>query len=170
MASQALTARELRISQTCLTAKAFTERFYQRLNTERHLVKSMYEESGKLIFNGHGYCGPEAIGKFYENLPKCTPTIQGFDAHEIDEKYLGGTPAIVISVAGHVRYGNRGDPSSSSYDERSTNLKGVLNFFETFVITAKSGTWKIQSDSFRHQNCNTDSMLKADSWNTSMQE
>jgi hypothetical protein len=45
-----------------------------------------------------------------------------------------------------------------------------IDFFETFMITAKSGTWKIQSDNFRYQNCNTDSMLKSDLWNISMQE
>ncbi|XP_055331797.1 NTF2-related export protein-like isoform X2 [Paramacrobiotus metropolitanus] len=168
MAAQALISREMRISEACRIAKDFTDRFYQCLNTERHLLKNMYEESGKLIFNGHGYCGPDAIGKFYENLPKCSARLNdgGFDAHGIDDKYLNGTSAILISAAGSVVYGNHDNPSS--HDGRSKSLK-PLDFFETFVITAKSGTWKIQSDSFRHQNCNTDSMLKTDAY-ISMQE
>ena len=137
----------------------------------------MYEESGKLIFNGHGFEGPEAIGKLYENVPKSLTRVLSFDAHEIAgrhfintyilplstsvsnvivaflmslilETYLKGAPAILILVTGRVKYGG-GTGESRSFDDSNSDPK-KYDFYETFVITAKSGTWKIQSDNFRY--------------------
>ncbi|GAU90884.1 hypothetical protein RvY_03242 [Ramazzottius varieornatus] len=168
MAAADALAREVRIAETCAAAQGFLNRFYKRLDEERHTVKNMYEEGGKVIFNGHGFEGAEAIGKLYENLPKSLTKVLSYDAHEIAETYLKGAPAILILVTGRVKYGGSSGESRSFDDSNADPRK--FDFYETFVISAKSGTWKIQSDNFRHQNCNTDSMLKSELWSVGMQE
>jgi len=131
-----ITDSKMIIDEACRTAKAFIDRFYDKVDSKRPTLAKIYLDAATLSWNGNRIDGPEDIQKFYqEKLPPSSHQIYSYDAQPVMDEFVGGQKTVVVHVGGSVKYGT----------ERPRP------FQQNFLLTASGDFWKVATDVFRYQ-------------------
>lgn len=145
------------IDEACRTAKAFVDRYYDKVDSKRPTLSKIYLDAATLSWNGNRIDGkvisnlsvnnvlyrflfyvqgPEDIQKFYqEKLPPSSHQIYTFDAQPVLDEFVGGQKTVAVHVGGSVKFG----------------VERPRPFQQNFLLTASGDFWKVATDVFRYQ-------------------
>merc|ERR1712029_771504 len=94
-----ITDSKMIIDEACRTAKAFIDRFYDKVDSKRPTLAKIYLDAATLSWNGNRIDGPEDIQKFYqEKLPPPSHQIYSYDAQPVMDEFVGGQKTVVVHV------------------------------------------------------------------------
>ncbi|XP_026471809.1 NTF2-related export protein-like [Ctenocephalides felis] len=109
------------------------------MDNRRHTMSDLYLNSGILIWEGHSSAGKEAIQKYLSDLPPSEHVLIALDAQAVTGGAAGSQPTILITSSGIVKF----NPKSTKVTQ--------ISFHQHFLLTCQGDSWRIVSDTVRHQ-------------------
>ncbi|ORZ39491.1 hypothetical protein BCR44DRAFT_28295 [Catenaria anguillulae PL171] len=109
------------IDRAAAAAASLVTSYYQKMDTHRASLKTLYKESSAISWNGHAFTGP-AFREFYLNMPASEHRIEASDAHPVLASQSPET--VMVTTFGTVKF---------------TNERNPRKFHSTFFLTQEPG-------------------------------